>query len=291
MIPLELVFHQPGMLTTIQDAGRTGFQDAGVPVGGPMDANSAKRANLLVGNPADWPLFEITLLGPVIEFIGESQIAMTGANLSPSIDGSPVCLNAAMKIQAGAVVRFGKQITGCRTYLAIAGSIQVPSWLGSVAPVNAPGNPTKHSLIRKGDRISVLPAEEELDRSVALPITTMTENEVLINVMPGPEHELFSDEERNRFLGQTFSISSNSNRMGYRLNESIAASENDSIPGIISSGVFPGVVQIPSSGQPIILMKDAQTSGGYRRIAVISTDQLDCLAQCRPGDRVRFSLA
>lgn len=289
MIPLELVFHQPGMLTTIQDAGRSGFQDAGVPVGGPMDVNSAKQANSLVGNPTGWPLFEITLLGPVVEFIGESRIAMTGANLSPSIDGSTVRQNTPLKIQSGSVIRFGKQVSGCRTYLAIAGSIQVPSWLGSVSPVNAPGNPTKQSWIRKGDRISVRPSEDEIS-SVVHTITRMPEDEEFIYVEAGPEYELFSDLERQRFFEQAFSITPNSNRMGYRLNESITASANDAIPGIISSGVFPGVVQISSSGQPIILMKDAQTSGGYRRIAVVITDQMDRLAQCRPGDRIRFSL-
>lgn len=282
-------FLKAGLQTTIQDLGRQGVQDLGIPINGAMDKASAQLANQLVGNDANSPVLEITLLGPKIQFEGPCQIAITGANLSVEINGNTIPLFITINIDHGDVLSFGKPITGCRAYLAINGKWDIQSWLGSYsASATNTGQTTPDSIIVKDQILEIIRGKEQ-------PIIAISESErpslsieAPIKVYPGPEFEAFSNVEKQSFFGDSFTVGQDSNRMGYRLKEALSSYTKKE--EVISSGVIPGTIQITNSGQPIVLMADAQTTGGYPRIANVSSTDLDRLAQFKPGDKVRFEL-
>jgi antagonist of KipI len=284
----KLRFIKTGLQTTIQDLGRTGHQHLGIPVGGVMDKRSARLANDLVGNPTEYPLFEITLLGPTIRFEGACQIAITGAMLSPEINGQAIAQNQTIHVNDGDLLNFGKPIAGCRAYFAVRGQWKVPQWLGSCSASTSKGEiATPDSWIKKDAFIEV-----ESDSSI-LPKTSsetlqLDALQIPIKVIPGPEFHLFSNFFVGLFFSKTFTITPDSNRMGYRLTEPIEGYE--SLGEIISSGVIPGTIQITNAGQAIVLMADAQTTGGYPRLLNLLTPEIDRMAQLKPGDSVRFEL-
>ena len=285
----RLHFLKPGLQTTIQDLGRQGVQDLGIPINGAMDKASVQLANHLVGNSADSPVLEITLLGPKIQFEGQCQIAITGADLSAEINGNTIPLFRTINIEHGDVLSFGKPVTGCRAYLSINGKWDIQSWLGSYsASATNTAQTTPDSIIVKDQILEIIRGKDQ-------PIITISESErpslsieAPIKVYPGPEFEAFSDVEKHSFFGDSFTIGQDSNRMGYRLKEALSGYTKKE--EVISSGVIPGTIQITNSGQPIVLMADAQTTGGYPRIANVSSNDLDRLAQFKPGDKVKFEL-
>ena len=285
----RLHFLKSGLQTTIQDLGRHGVQDLGIPINGAMDKASAQLANQLVGNNANSPVLEITLLGPKIQFEGQCQIAITGADLSAEINGNTIPLFRTINIEHGDELSFGKPLTGCRAYLAINGKWDIQSWLGSFsASATNTAQTTPDSIIVKDQILEIIRGKDQ-------PIITISESErpslsieAPIKVYPGPEFEAFSTIEKQGFFGDSFTIGQDSNRMGYRLKEALNGYTKKE--EVISSGVIPGTIQITNSGQPIVLMADAQTTGGYPRIANVSSTELDRLAQFKPGDTVRFEL-
>jgi antagonist of KipI len=253
-----------------------------------MDKASARLANDLVGNPAESPLFEITLLGPSIRFEGACQIAITGATLSPEINGQAIAQNQTINVKDGDHLNFGRPIAGCRAYLAIGGKWKVGQWLGSYSASTSKGEiATPDSWIKKDVRIEVESdsAIASKTTSAALQIDTL---QMPIKVMQGPEFHLFSNLFIGLFFSKTFTITPDSNRMGYRLKEPIEGYQ--SLGEIISSGVIPGTIQITNSGQAIVLMADAQTTGGYPRPFNLLTPEIDRMAQLKPGDQLRFEL-
>jgi biotin-dependent carboxylase-like uncharacterized protein len=285
---VRLHFLKSGLQTTIQDLGRIGHQQVGIPVSGAMDKASARLANDLVGNPAEYPLFEITLLGPSIRFEGACQIAITGATLSPEINGQAIALNQTINVSDGDLLNFGRPIAGCRAYLAVRGQWKVTKWLGSCSASTSKGEiATPDSWIKKDACI-------EVESDSPIPLKTASETLQLdalqtpIKVMQGPEFHLFSNLFVGLFFSKTFTITPDSNRMGYRLKEPIEGYE--SLGEIISSGVIPGTIQITNAGQAIVLMADAQTTGGYPRLLNLLTPEIDRMAQLKPGDQVRFEL-
>lgn len=284
----KLRFIKTGLQTTIQDLGRTGHQHLGIPVGGVMDKRSARLANDLVGNPTEYPLFEITLLGPSIRFEGACQIAITGAMLSPEINGQAIAQNQTIHVNDGDLLNFGRPTAGCRAYLAVRGQWKVAQWLGSCSASTSNGEiATPDSWIKKDSWIEI-----ESNGSIA-PKTTSTTLQLdalkmPIKVMQGPEFHLFSNLFVGLFFSKNFTITPDSNRMGYRLKEPIEGYE--SLGEIISSGVIPGTIQITNAGQAIVLMADAQTTGGYPRLLNLLTPEIDRMAQLKPGDQVRFEL-
>ena len=289
---LKLHFTKPGLHTTVQDAGRNGHQHLGIPVNGFMDHRSACEANRLVENDENGPLIEITMIGPEIRFEGAGQIAITGADLHPKINGKPIHPYAAIQVRDGDLLQFGTLQQGCRAYLAVHGHWKVQSWLGSQsASTVQPEALTPDSLIKKGSQITVVserPAAENISDEYYYDMPDLQDDGVL-NVIPGPEFSLLSNITIASFFSQVFTISSDSNRMGYRLEGSVRGFSP--LKEVISSGIIPGTIQLTNSGQPIVLMADAQTSGGYTRIANLSRDSMDQLAQMKPGEQVRFVLA
>ncbi|MCE7990703.1 MAG: biotin-dependent carboxyltransferase family protein [Roseivirga sp.] len=286
---IRLHFSKPGLQTTIQDQGRIGYQGLGIPVNGAMDRGAAQTANNLVGNSTDAPVLEITLMGPTIKVEGDGQIAIAGADLSAKINGEPVPIYETLDVMDGDEISFGRPVTGCRTYLAVRGSWQIASWLGSSsASATKASELTPQSAIQKGQLLEVV-YEELVAPAVVAPEDRPDLSKLnIIRVLPGPEFSLISNLTIGDFFSQDFKISNDSNRMGYKLEGTLAHFE--SAQEVISSGIIPGTIQLTNAGQPIVLMADAQTSGGYTRLANIITEDLDKLAQMKPGDVVRFRL-
>tara|TARA_R100000697_G_scaffold112238_1_gene129749 strand:+ start:87 stop:962 length:876 start_codon:yes stop_codon:yes gene_type:complete len=285
----RLHFLKSGLQTTIQDLGRHGVQDLGIPINGAMDKASAQLANQLVGNDANSPVLEITLLGPKIQFEGPCQIAITGADLSAEINGNTIPLFRTINIEHGDVLSFGKPLIGCRAYLAINGKWDIQSWLGSFsASATNTAQTTPDSIIVKDQILEIIRGKEQPIIAISESERTSLSIEVPIKVYSGPEFDAFSDIEKQSFFGDSFTIGQDSNRMGYRLKEALSGYSKKE--EVISSGVIPGTIQITNSGQPIVLMADAQTTGGYPRIANVSSTDLDRLAQFKPGDKVKFEL-
>jgi len=278
---------QAGLQTTLQDLGRPGYQAQGIPLGGALDRRSAIQANYLVGNALTEPVLEITLLGPKLIFEQGAQIALTGADLSAELNGQPLPTYQTVAIQAGDILRFGKPRKGCRAYLAVGGAWIVQNWLGSASLATQQVKLlTPDSLLQKGQRIEI--KFQQFIKPRMLRPDPLPKEEPTLKLLPGPEFELFPNTYIAHFFAQSYTVSPSSNRMGYRLEPTIPdyswPQEN------ISSGIVPGTIQITNQGQAIVLMADAQTVGGYPRLANLSNDSLHHMAQLRPGDNLRFQL-
>ena len=278
-----------GLQTLIQDQGRMGYQDVGVPIGGAMDKSSAKIANQLVGNDANSPVLEIAMIGPILVFDQDCQIALSGADLSAVLNHESLEMYRTISVPGGSLLTFGRPLAGCRTYLAVRGKWQVPQWLGSYSAFFQAGMELpKGSVLKKGDRIRISSAP--VIRTAYFPTERRPTypSYIRVKVMPGPEFELFDRHSIAYFFGRKHQLASESNRMGYRLLSYLPHFSPQS--ELISSGVVPGTIQITHSGQPIILMADAQTTGGYFRIANVVSEEMDRLAQLKPGEKVSFEL-
>jgi antagonist of KipI len=286
---VTLSFKKAGMLTTVQDFGRTQYQHLGIPIGGVMDKKSAKEANRLVGNQSEAPVFEITMMGPEIEFSEPCQIAITGANMSATLNRTPIENNLTINVPKGGLLKFGRLIAGCRVYLSIGGKMNISSWLGSSGAINFEAIAlTPNSLIKKGSSININEPSQIDIRSTTKAQISKFKSEISVRVIEGPEYNYFSKFDKDFFFDQKFEITINSNRMGCRITPSIPNYKQSK--ELISSGIVSGTIQVTNSGQPIILMADAQTIGGYLRIANIVSSDLDKIAQLKPGDLLSFEL-
>jgi antagonist of KipI len=276
-------------LTLIQDAGRHGTQKYGVPVGGALDKMAHQTANWLVGNPLNTPVLEITMMGPKIEIEGDCQIAITGANISPMINNLSVPRNETLDVNNQSIISFGKLVQGCRAYLAIGGQWKINKWLGSGSAAIFSGKElVPGGMLQKNQQIGIETHPFISKKTVADFENNYPLGEAIIRVLPGPEFHHFPREMIGQFFSTPFKISSDSNRMGYRLEQKLHLYQPKG--EMISSGTIPGTIQITSSGQPIILLADAQTIGGYPRIANVISADMDNLAQLKPADQIRFQL-
>ncbi len=284
-------FHikKSGLQTLVQDGGRTGFQAYGVPLSGPMDWFSAQLANRILDLPDDHPVLELTLIGPRIEIEGACQICLTGANLSPKLNGEAMEMYRGIDIQSGSVLSFGRPLRACRAYLGIRGSWKDEKWLGSRSSfVSSVGNSFNFGVLNNNTVMGLAPLPRINPKVFPIERLKPQESPFSIRVLAGPEFERFSHRNIADFFSRNFVLSNNSNRMGYRLESSLPSYHPEQ--ELISSGIVPGSIQISNSGQPIILMAEAQTSGGYNRIANVIYADMPALAQAKPGDHIRFDL-
>ena len=285
---------KPGLLTTVQDAGRWGHQDCGVPVAGPMDWQSFRLANALAGNSPDAAALEATLLGPELHFEQTTNVAVAGADLGASADGTAMPINSARLCKAGSVLRFAERRSGARAYIAFDGGIDVPPVLGSRAThvVSGLGGIDGRAL-RAGDVLALRDSQETPRQPrIALRIPN---GGARLRVMRGPQDECFAAAAFEVLQRTRFTISPQSDRMGYRLRipdpESRIPTARAGSPGsMISDATFMGGLQIPPSGDPILLMADRQTTGGYPQMATVITADLPLAGQLAPGDWVEFTL-
>jgi biotin-dependent carboxylase-like uncharacterized protein len=286
-----LLVLKPGMLTTIQDRGRWGWQARGVPVAGPMDPCAHRIANALVGNDADAASLEITLLGPELAFEDERLAAIAGAEFDVVVDDRPAPWNAAFLVPSGAHVRFRGRKRGVRAYLAVAGGVDVPPMLGSRAThiVSGMGGMDGRAL-KAGDRIPLGDRSSARGAAPALeaPIVPLPGGEAVIRVLPGPQLDYFSSDALDALQSAPYVIAQNSDRMGFRLTGPLIRHARGA--DIISDATPLGVLQVPASGQPILLMADRQTAGGYPKLATVITADMAVAGQLGPGDTIRFSV-
>ena len=279
----------PGWFSTVQDAGRWGYQAYGMPVAGAMDRYAYRVANLLAGNRRGAAALELTMLGGVFQFQQACLIAIAGADMSAHLDGVRIANWSAVRVPAGGVLALGYALTGCRAYLAVKGGIDTPLVLGSRSTyIRAGVGGLGGRALRTGD---VLPASRLGSAGIgptALPgeLVPSYEHEIRLKVMLGPQDDLFRAEAIRTFFESSYTVSNEADRMGFRF-------EGPKIPHadrveIISDALPEGAVQVPPHGMPIVMMADRQTTGGYPKIATVIGPSLPFLAQGRPGDRVCF---
>jgi biotin-dependent carboxylase-like uncharacterized protein len=285
----HLTVVRPGLFTTIQDRGRWGHQADGVPVGGALDQVADRAANALVGNDAGAATLEVTLLGPELRFECDATVAVTGADLGARVDGAEAMLNATIACRRGAVLRFGERRSGSRAYVAVDGGIAVEPVLGSRATSALCGlGGVDGRAIVGGDRLSLgAPARTDRVRRVVDP-PAMPNGGARLRVLPGPQQDFFPNHAFDQLQRARFVVTPRSDRMGYRL-------EGARIPRIegremISDAAFVGGIQVPWSGEPILLMADRQTTGGYPQIATVITADLPLAGQLAPGDWIEFEI-
>ena len=273
-----------GFYSTIQDLGRFGYQQYGVPYSGVMDALSASFANSILGNDLNTAVLEITMTGPTLEFSTETLICISGANLSPQLNKANIKQNKALKVHAGDVLSFGKLQQGFRCYLAVLGGFNTEKVMDSYSMY---GNITQSMALSKNDVLQIHDKTSNLKKtyaSIKMPDSHFTTPEM--DVFKGPEFDLLSQQQQDELISKTFTISKENNRMAYQLNDLLA---NDLKP-IITSAVLPGTVQLTPAGNLIILMRDCQTTGGYPRVLQLKDTSINVLAQKFTGHTINFRL-
>ncbi|MAN27093.1 MULTISPECIES: 5-oxoprolinase subunit C family protein [Mesonia] len=275
---------QPGLLSSIQDFGRTGYAQYGVPQSGVMDRYAAKIANLLVGNTQYEAVMETTLMGPTLQFQEEMLVALVGLEAVVTLNDEKLALLKPFEVKNGDVLQL-KQITkGTRLYLAVKGGFLTEKKLESRSmyePVTSSG------LLRKDDELKVAEYKGEKEKAFAhIKFEAEKYESSQLEVFPGPEFHRLPEELKGELLTKKFSISKNNSRMAYQLEEKL---ENE-LPSILTQPVLPGTVQFTPGGNLIILMRDAQTTGGYPRIFQLTEESINLLAQKKQGDAIEFQL-
>ncbi|MCI0745778.1 MAG: biotin-dependent carboxyltransferase family protein [Verrucomicrobia subdivision 3 bacterium] len=275
-----------GFGITVQDQGRPGWRRFGVPASGAMDDHAALWANRLLGNPPDAPVLELLGGGARLRFLRETWLAVTGADL-----GSDTPRWRAAPVKAEHEIHFASPRSGLWGYIAVAGGFACPKWLGS-ASVYARGQ--FGTALKSGDTLSGPPdAALTLPAGVSGRLVPWTEQRdydhpPLLRVWPGPQWDQFHASERDRFFAQPWTVTAQSDRVGYRL---AGDPLKHTIQEMISEPLLPGTIQVPPDGQPIVTMRDGPTVGGYAKLGLLDPADISWLAQVRPGRSVRFKLA
>jgi antagonist of KipI len=280
---------EPGPLTTVQDLGRYGFQQFGVPVSGALDEYSSRAANLLVGNAEDAALLEITFMGPKFEVLAAAAIAVTGAEIPILLNGRPQETWEAFSVRQGDTLVFKSARSGVRAYLAVSGGIDVPEVMGSRSTyLGAKLGGFQGRALARGDIVPRGDAGVH-ERTARLPEALRPEfrKEIVLRAVPGPQDDFF-DRGSETFFGSEYKVSSKADRMGYRLEGPMVAIKEGMPKSIISEPSLAGAVQVPPDGQPIILLVE-QTVGGYTKVATVISADIPAIAQTRPADLLRFS--
>ncbi|MDP5157642.1 MAG: biotin-dependent carboxyltransferase family protein [Flaviramulus sp.] len=273
-----------GFHSIIQDFGRMGYQEFGVPYSGVMDRKAASFANALLGNDEETAVLEMTMTGGFFQFYTKTYIAISGADMSPMLNNQPIQINKLIAVNSNDILSFGKLNTGFRSYLAVLGGFKTESVLGSKSMYQ---NITKRFKVLKNDDLFYDEASILTDlKHASVRFDTSYLNSKYLEVFKGPEFDLLSDNQKTKLLSHSFTISKNNNRMAYQLDEAV---QNDLKP-IITSAVLPGTVQLTPSGNLIILMRDCQTTGGYPRIFHLKENSINVLAQKYTGQSIEFKL-
>lgn len=281
----------PGMLSTIQDGGRKGFAAMGFNASGVMDVRSYHIANALVGNFTDEAVIEMTYLGGSFKFLESNYIAITGADMSPKLDGVPVEMYTTVFVKQDETLTFSAAKSGMRAYIAVRGGIDVPVIMGSRSTNlkcklgGLDGRPLK-----AGDIVPCRDVYDEFHKHLIHSASKedFGSDEITVRVLLGPQDDYFTDHGIKTFLNSTYTVTNESDRMGCKLSgEKI---EYKNTVDIISDGIVFGSIQIPRTGNPIIMLADRQTTGGYAKIATVISVDLPLLAQARPGTKFHFEL-
>lgn len=276
-----------GLLSLIQGGPRIGFQQYGVPVSGAMDDYSLRVANMLVGNDEYEACIESLIIGPTIEFDQRSIIAITGGDLGPMLNGISIDMYRSYIVSRGDILSFSGVKNGCRAYIAFGGGIDVPIVMGSKSTYfkgNLGGY--KGRELRDDDYIKLLKFDGNINSILPKQYVKEYDKEIILRAIRGPQDNMFDSKNIKTFYNSVYNITNECDRMGYRL----SGNKINHLDGadIVSDGIAFGAIQIPGHGNPIIMMSDRQTVGGYTKIANVISVDLCKLAQGKPGDKVRF---
>ena len=288
---MSITILNPGLLTTVQDFGRIGYQQFGVPVSGVVDPRAMSIANILVDNPEDEAVLECTMLGPQIRFNAPNAIAITGGDLGPTIDNQPIPNYAAIRVEAGQVLRFAGLRSGCRAYIAFAGGLDIAPVMGSRSTyMKAKIGGVEGRKLQKDDVIKSQKPNPDLRGLNIRHISPefVPRLEYKLRVVLGPQDDMFTEHGIETFLSESYVVTPEFDRMGCRLDGEIIEHKGES-GDIISDGIAFGAIQVPTAGKPIIMLSDRQTTGGYTKIANVISADFRILAQLKAGDRVRFA--
>jgi biotin-dependent carboxylase-like uncharacterized protein len=286
----QLTVIRPGILTTVQDLGRWGQQSRGVPVAGPMDMYSHLLANHLVGNDKRAAALEVTLIGPELAADSDVVCAIAGAAFTVTVDDVPVTSHDVFTLRSGSRLRFGQRAAGARATLAVRGGFAVAPEFGSRATslISRIGPFGGRPLIA-GDILPIGSSRELLKtshRSNPCPALDLPSGGARVRVIRGPHEAMFTEGALETFFSGCYVVTPSSNRMGYRLDGPILKHAGSA--DILSDATPVGSIQVPASGQPILLMADRQTTGGYPRIGTVISADLPLAGQLAPGDWIEF---
>ncbi|MBD8077074.1 biotin-dependent carboxyltransferase family protein [Bacillus thuringiensis] len=299
---MEVEVLHAGMFTTVQDLGRSYYQQFGVPVGGAMDKNALRLINMLVGNEENEAGLEMTILGPKLLIKKTTLLAIGGADMEPLLNGERIPLWRPILAEEGSMLCFGKVKSGCRAYVTFAGGIHIERTMGSKSTyIRAAIGGIEGRMLKKGDCFQIGTYSEmanrfiqDLQKDERIKTKWVISNSVLpkykkhpkLRVITDFEYDQFIEESRKAFFTKEYKVSNYADRMGYRVEGEVLNRIEEK--EILSSPVTFGTIQVPNGGQPIILMVDRQTTGGYPRMGNIISVDLPLLAQLKPGDYVSF---
>ena len=287
--PPVLRVEEPGIFTTIQDLGRPGRRAAGVPPGGAIDRFALSAANLLVGNPEGAAALECALSGPSLVALRSCLVAVTGADFDARLNGDRMPTWTALFLFEGDRLTFAGRRWGARAYVAVAGGLEAERWLGSASTYPLVGRGGVHGRsLKTGDLLAVAgppPRPAVAHRTLPEALRPPYAAEPTLAAVPGPHLRLLSAAGRRAFFRERWTVSRDADRMGYRLEGSALPIKAEEL---VSFGLATGCVQVPRSGQPILLMADHQTAGGYPVVAGVGRSDLPLAAQLVPGDHLCF---
>ncbi len=273
----------PGPLTTIQDRGRPGWAHLGVPVAGALDAAAAALANRLVGNDPDAALLETTAGGVTLRATSAMTLAVTGAECEVRVGGRAMAYAEPVGVREGETIEVGPALRGVRSYVTVAGGLDVEPVLGSRSTDTLAG--VGPPLLQAGDVLPVLPASGP-PAALDVGVTRRTGSDIVLRMRAGPRLAWFDDGALESLTSRPYAVSANSNRVALRLDgTTVHRRDHAELP---SEGLVLGAVQVPASGQPLVFLRDHPTTGGYPVIGVVEPEDLDVCAQLRPGESVRF---
>ncbi|MFY0627543.1 MAG: biotin-dependent carboxyltransferase family protein [Reichenbachiella sp.] len=278
---LKIISH--GIQSSIQDGGRVGYRNIGVPISGAMDQYSMRLANALLGNDIESAVIEMICIGGKFEFLCDTHIVISGADFSPKLNAKSIELNKPYQVTSGDILSFGKPKYGQCAYLGIKGGVNSRVLLGSRSHMSGI---TSFERLMKGRALDIIPHQSSL-KSINSKVSINKDrfNQSNIVVLKGPEYEDHYKDIEN----QTFSIDISSSRMAYLFKERINL--KSTYPEMLTSAVMPGTVQLTPSGQLIVLMRDCQTTGGYPRIFQLTEDSINILSQKRVGHTISFTIS
>lgn len=277
-----------GLAMSVQDRGRFGFRAFGVPVSGALDLLAYEMANALLGNEAEVPVLELTMNGPSLRFHEDTVLAITGANMKPvDENGYPIPMWQAVTMTAGQTIKFGYAVEGMRAYVAFAGGIDSKLVMNSASTYNrASIYPLLGRAFQVGDRFQMKGTKNVFFGYLPIEHRPTYSKDIVVRVVLGPHDDAFTKEGLEVFLSSHYRVSPTSDRMGIRLEGGAIVHKGEA--DIISDGIVPGAIQVPKDGQPIVLLADAQTTGGYTKIGHIIQEDICRMAQLCPHDTVRF---
>ena len=286
---MGIVIENGGVLTTVQDEGRFGYQAYGVSTSGAMDSHAFHIANLLVGNEMTEGALEMTFIGPVLRFTQDNIIAITGGDLAPMLDGLPFPMYQAVLVKKGQKLSFGGMRNGCRGYIAFAGGLDVPLVMGSKSTLlrNKLGGIDGRKL-QAGDEINFTSPKTKLANMEKrkVPVKIYPDKEIVLRVVLGPQDDEFTDAGIRSFFWNSGVITNEFDRMGCRIERDPIEHKGDG--NINTDGISLGSIQVPANGKPIIMLADRQSTGGYAKIGTVISVDLPKIAQSQPGFKVRF---